>query len=170
MWNEVIAAFKKELTAKMGQLQQHVESAVDAAIHSQSKMESRYDTYREDFSKEAAIADGYRTNYEIALRELGEIETKPVADQTKVDIGAIVKLHYQNGHEANFFLIRESAAGLEAEVDEVTYTMLSTEARLGEMLHGLSVGNAISLNGHTITIAEIHYKEQDDVQETTDSA
>jgi transcription elongation GreA/GreB family factor len=159
MWDQVVKLIIAEIQAKIQEMDAHVESAVDAAIHAQSSMESRYDGYKAEFSRTAAAIDNFRNNYATALLEIQTLIKKGMTKSETVTIGCIVRLRYQNGNERLCFLISEAAGGMEVDTPFGTVILVSTFSPLGEQLLGKKLGAIFSLGPHNIVIAEIQRKE-----------
>ncbi|MFA6963752.1 MAG: hypothetical protein WC227_03480 [Patescibacteria group bacterium] len=161
MWIKVVNEILEALLRKVGDFQGHVDSAVEGVLTSQTRNESRYDTYREDFSREAAAADGFKQNYIAAADELRKKIQEGIAGDGTVEIGCIVFLGYSDGSKKIVYISSEQVGGLEVETTIGKIMVISNMSPLGEALIHQKKYHEFKLGKKEIVIARIQPGDDD---------
>lgn len=117
-------------------------AAHEAATHSESKAENKYDTR----GLEAAyLADGQRRRVheiELALAAFRQLSAE-LAPQGRVRVGMLVQLAQEDGERWVF--LGPDGAGMKIRWDDADVLVISPRSPLGQLLPGRCIGDEVEL-------------------------
>lgn len=108
--------------------------AVDRMIESDGKMQSRYDTQKEEYAREAETIELQIIALEEQVEEIEQLQTP--TDNTKVSIGHIVTIEI-DGDESEEYLLLEKHSGVQIG----NICTLSVASPIGQAILGKTVGS-----------------------------
>jgi transcription elongation GreA/GreB family factor len=162
MWNEVITNTVKFLQEKEARTKKHVKANVQAANDSQTRMESRYDTYREEYSMKAAAIGGSLDDLKFLQGFLAGLLTETKERVTKIMLGSVVEVDYGD-NDRELILLLPCHGGDIVKTSQGDVLLISIDSPLGQAIKDHEVGEEVAYetNDHKITIKIISiYREQ----------
>ena len=129
------------LEANRDVIAQQLAASHEAATHSESKAENKYDTR----GLEAAyLADGQRRGlHEIELALAAYRVLTPVAMSDGIRVGALIELSAATA--SRWLFLGPDAAGLKVRLDEQEVLVISPRAPLGQALLGREEGDEVAV-------------------------
>jgi len=129
------------LEADRDVISQQLAASHEAATHSESKAENKYDTR----GLEAAyLADGQRRRlHEIELALAAYRALTPTAMTDGIRVGALIELATATG--SRWLFLGPDAAGLKVRLDEQDVLVISPRAPLGQALLGREEGDEVEV-------------------------
>lgn len=145
LWKEIIKKAVEDIDNKIKTTERQVKDAVQAANDSPSRMESRYDSYREEYSMQAAAIGGNLLGLRL-LKEffVGLLSGQGMKDNDEIMLGALIKLDYGDGEEDEYLLLVPNNGGDEIEIQGMQVRTVSIRSSLGNALTGHRIGEKIS--------------------------
>lgn len=157
MRRKIIQCALNYLAEKVQETRGHVKSAIQAANTSQTRMESRYDTYREEYSMQAAAITCKLPGIENLHNYLKGLLD---GDNSSITIseGSIAKIEYAP-EDWEIVLVVPGGGGDLIDSSYGMIRLLSVQSCLGRALLGKSAGNCITYNHNgqeiTVRVAEL---------------
>jgi transcription elongation GreA/GreB family factor len=140
----IVAKLKVDLDV----LQRAAQTAYETATHEENIAENKYDTLGLEASY---LATGQARRVEEIRQSLVQFQNlvlRPFDEQRGIQIGDLISLEDDNGHQQQLFL-GPDAAGLKISLDDVLVTVITRHAPLGKALLGKAEGDVleIGING-----------------------
>lgn len=119
------------------------EQSHKASLEADGKMQSRYDTTKEEMASLAnsAMQSMGRTRRMISF--FSEINTENGLSQDVIGIGTVVIVREQDRKETYF--ISKEAGGVTVEIDKEKFSVVSAESPIGKILIGQRPGTEIQI-------------------------
>jgi len=121
---KVVEAFIEKFEKEIEELKKQLEQLSEDIKTAPSRMESRYDSRRQELSY---LQSGYQQKLISLLEDLDILKSLPIEKKDKVEKGALIKTS-----DNDYFLILDCCGGKEVEVDGKTITILATYSPLYE--------------------------------------
>lgn len=154
MWKEIITAAIEYIDSKTETTKKQVKGAIQSAIEAPSRMESRYDSTREEHEMKAAAIGGNLEGLRL-LKEfmVGLLSGHELQNNDRIVLGSLVKLDYRDGDEdEEYLLIVPNNGGDEIEVQGTQVRTVSIDSPLGSALIGHSMGEKVNYTPDRIAI------------------
>lgn len=163
MQNEKILTAKKEiiemlcdkLQNTLQDIQNHFEAVKQRAIEAPGRMQSRYDSEKQELSYLAdALLDRIkRLQQEIIILKQHHIS---VAAEEETGIGSLVIIMSKSENE-KLYLILPAGGGeiIKSKILEKEITIISHYSPLGKILLGKTIGDIIQLRAQQLTVTDI---------------
>jgi len=154
MWKDTITEVINYIDDRTKTTQKQVKDAVQAANDSPSRMESRYDSYREEYSMQAAAIGNNLVGLRL-LREFlaGLLSGQALQNSNQIMLGALVGLNYGDGDDDEFVLLIPNSGGDHIEVSGKHISTVSIESPLGAALIGHKIGDNVKYVSDRRTIS-----------------
>ena len=127
------------LQKRKAELEAALAIAKKARDEADGKMQSRYDTQKEDAAQDMAMYEGLIANIDKLIIKLSSLQGQRKNSDT-VEIGNHVVIEFSDGYQEEFLLL-DSLGG----VDLGEYQTLSTESPVGNAILGARVGETIEV-------------------------
>lgn len=157
MKNTLLALLKKQLEARLEQVERDRTEAQEESNRHIGRMESRYDTFKEESQY---LADGFSREAATLRAALETISIHASAQEEHldtIDIGSSFMLSNDVGGKSFFLFTVGGGVRISSHGNE--YYVITPESTLGQSVFGKKMGDAVSvtLNGKEIrhTIFEI---------------
>lgn len=142
----VVHAIREALQRQFEAFQERSRETRAAGADPENRAESKYDTRATEASY---LADGQARQAQQAGEARSAVESlgiRPFGPGATIDLGALVRLEFRGGREAEgaWFFLSPAAGGLEVVVDGETVTVLNAGSPLGRQLLGRSVGATVT--------------------------
>jgi len=140
------AVVKKIIAKLIAELEVYLraaEYARDEATHEQNKAENKYDTRGLEASYLARGQSRQAAELEAAIAEFQQLETKKIANDGVIGVGALVELEMSG--EKNFYFLGPRAGGTEVEHDRNEILVITPQSPLGEQLMEKKSGDTFQL-------------------------
>lgn len=142
---KLVELSKLELKKKMDFLREAIDNAQKEAASHKGRMESRYDTFREEAQ---AKRDDYKKQLLNIQKSLSILNEMPVEITDTVQLGSIIETS-----KNNYFI---SIGTLDAiDVDGKKYLLVSSESPIGQTFLGEKSGDEFEFRGKKIKINNI---------------
>jgi transcription elongation factor GreA len=129
----------KALEERRQELLEGLATATKAQFEADGKMQSRYDTQKEDAAQEVAIYEGLIADIDNVIKRLTIVEAGQESVDT-VEIGRLVTIEFDDGDE-DTLLILDTRGG----VSVGDFQTLSPQSPVGCAILGKRVGETISV-------------------------
>ena len=110
-----------------------------AQFEADGKMQSRYDTQKEDAAQEVAIYEGLTANIDNVIARLKTANTEQVSIDV-VEISRLITVEFDDGEQDKFLLL-DTRGG----VNIGDYQTLSPQSPVGSAILGKRVGETVSV-------------------------
>ncbi|MFP3514734.1 transcription elongation factor GreAB [Pseudomonas sp. SIMBA_077] len=134
----------EKLAIDLDVLQRAAQTAYEAATHEENIAENKYDTLGLEASY---LATGQARRVEEIRQALKSCQAMPLAPfnpELGIQLGTLVKLEADNGHEQWLFLAPQGA-GLKLEYEGQTVTVVTPRAPLGAALIAKQVDDEVQI-------------------------
>ena len=144
------------LRAEREKAEQARDAAQEEANQHVGRMESRYDTFREEAQYAVAAQEKRILEYEKRIQQVEELLTDPawLGPGGPAVVGSVVILRPEKGDEKRLF-IAPAGGGIVIQDESGPVTVLTPDAPLGSKLLGLAVGDSFELNGTCFSVTAI---------------
>ena len=131
-------------------------AAQEEANRHVGRMESRYDTFKEEAQYEVAAQEMRIEKYEEGIRQIVNLLASPalLESSAKAQVGSLIALRTETGDEKRF-VIAPAGGGIVIRDDGDPLTVLTLDAPLGQRLLGLSIGDQCEISNTRYTITSI---------------
>ncbi|MGD0328780.1 MAG: GreA/GreB family elongation factor [Minisyncoccia bacterium] len=140
-----------QIVASLQDAQKKAEHERDAAQKEANshvgRMESRYDTFKEEAQYEVEAQELRISKYRSGINQINTLfaNTSNLNPSTTIKIGSIVKLVSKTGEE-KFYVLSPVGGGIVAKDGNVSVFTLTPDSPLGKQLLGLKIGDLCELN------------------------
>lgn len=163
------------LEKRRARLLESLAIAVKARNEADGKMQSRYDTQREDAAQDVAMYEGLIADLDLLIAQIKQMRSNVPAntpidatvehehDSNRVMVGRRIAIRFDGGDREDYLLL-DSQGGVELG----TCQTLSTNSPVGQLILGASVGDVRSLrikdkSGQKETTVEVEILEISDL-------
>lgn len=143
MWREVVAEAIKSIDDKMKTAEKQVRGAIQAANNSPSRMQSRYDSSREEYSMQAAAIGGGLEELRLLKAFLLGLLGGQAIGSDDIGLGSLVRLDYGDGEDEHLLVVPNNG-GDEFEINGIRVRTVSADSPLGTALIGHKSGEVVS--------------------------
>lgn len=128
-----------ELIKRRDELEKSYVRAIKIRNEMDGKMQSRYDTQKEEWALEADIIAASLESVNKLIKQLQEVEV--TQDINVISIGSQIELHFQHEDTTEWFILLAESGGFNLAGD---ITTLSAESPLGKALLGAKIFDTVS--------------------------
>lgn len=139
--NNIITHLQQELTTILTA----ANNAHLAAIDDQSVAETQYDTLAIEASYLAEGQSRRVVEIKAAINAFTNVVLTDFSDNTPITTGALVQLA-QDKNEQQWFFIGPAAGGYRGKVDEINFTVITTQSPMGMALIDKALGDEIEIS------------------------
>lgn len=118
------------------------EGAKQIALDAPGRMQSRYDTTKEE---QSALHNALKKQYLILQNTIKEIKEIKLSTFNSVQVGTLVKVKDQNKNGLYFYFIISRGGGESIKIDNVDVTFISVDSLLGKALYGYKKSDVIKV-------------------------
>lgn len=164
MWDKIIRAATMTLKGQLSSVGAVHRGNIDAMNSAPSRMESRYDASREEYSLQAANSRLAVESYRRLLGFLESLMRGTFATSEHIGLGSVVHVRYHSDNSREWYLIAPETGGVEIGYDTITVRIVSHSSPIGEALIRHKIGETVTLRhvDETITIMDhLHGDGQD---------
>lgn len=126
---------KDELIRKKEELEANLQDAINIRNQMEGKMQSRYDTQREEWNMQCNLIEH---QLHAVMKSLEEIESKINTNTDFVSLGMIVELSIDGNIPEKFLLMEKNGGLLSGEI-----TSISTKSPIGNAILGKKIGEMV---------------------------
>lgn len=156
-WESAVTAAINHYNRRLENTRQSAKDLVRAANESESRMESRFDTYREEYSFRAAATEAPIPDLEFARDFLDELtRSKRLKESNQVEIGSVARIKFNE--EIRQILLVPTAGGdvLTSNNQECEdLRLISSIAPIGKCILGAHIGKILTLRTTKVIRIEI---------------
>lgn len=141
----------KQISANLRDAQEKAEQARNTAQKEANshvgRMESRYDTFKEEAQYEVAAQEVRIRGYQNGINQIATLlaNASSLSPSRTIKIGSIAKLKPKTGEE-RFYIISPAGGGVTAKDVGISVSALTPDSPLGKQLLGLEAGDDCELN------------------------
>jgi len=152
IFNQIIAQLR-DAQEKTIQARDAAQTEANAHI---GRMESRYDTFKEEAQYEVEAHELRIARYQDGIKNIRALlaDARAISAYQTVQIGSIVALADESGAE-KWYVLSPAGGGIIVKDGDASIFTLTPDAPLGKRLLGLKVGYTCKLNKSCWTIKEI---------------
>ena len=154
---EVIKALLEKLSEALSLAERQLEQARQGAIEAPGRMQSRYDSAKQEFSY---LAESYQKRIFQIKNEISTLEEWKVRQTSKeiVDVGSLVETEEDRNKKKSFYFILPAGAGEIVKNRRLrkTITIISVKSPLAKELLNKRVGDSLVIASRKLTITCLH--------------